>query len=57
MAYGTTNDAAKHVASPFISGANSVGEEEGDGTRVVCDHLIAETLCLKLFRPVPCDLA
>ena len=57
MPNGTTNDAAKHVATPFISGANSVGEEEGDGTRVVCDHLIAETLCLKLFRPVPCDLA
>ena len=57
MTYGTTNDAAKHVATPFISGANSVGEEEGDGARVVRNHLIAETLCLKLFRPVPCDLA
>ena len=57
MANSTTNDAAKHVATPFISGANSVGEEEGDGTRVVCDHLVAEALRLKLLRVLPCDLA
>ena len=57
MANGTTNDATKHVATPFIPGPDPIGEEEGDGSRVIRNHLVAEALRLKLFRPVSGDLA
>ena len=57
MANGTTNDAAKHVATPFISGANPVGEEEGDSTGVIRNDLIAKALRLKLLCAVAGDLA
>ena len=57
MTHRATDDAAQDVATTFVPRTNAVGEQEGDGARVVGNHLIAEALRIKLGHGVLRDLA
>ena len=57
MAHRAADDAAQDVATPLIPRSHPVGEQEGDGARVIGNHLIAEALRVKLGHRVLRDLA
>ena len=57
MAHRAADDATQDVATTFISRPHAVGEQEGDGARVIGNHLIAEALRVKLRHRVLGDLA
>ena len=57
MAHRAANDAAQDVATPLVPWSHAVGEQEGDGARVIGNHLIAEALRIKLGHGVLGDLA
>ncbi len=57
VAHGPPDDAAQHVAAPLVGGQDAVGDEEGDGPRVVGDDLVAEALRLEGVRVVAHELA
>ena len=44
VAHGAADDAAQDVAAALVGGQHAVGDEEGDGPRVVGDDLVAEAL-------------
>jgi hypothetical protein len=56
VANRTPNDAAQHIASSLIPWTYAICEQEGHRTRVVSNHLIAESLLLKRRYVVTCDL-
>jgi hypothetical protein len=56
VANSTPNDAAQHIASSLIPWTYAICEQEGHRTRVVSNHLIAESLLLKRRYVVTCDL-
>ncbi len=47
VAHGTPDDAAQHVAASLVRRHHAIGDEEGDGPRVVGDDLVAEALALE----------
>jgi hypothetical protein len=56
VANRTSNDAAQHIASPLIPWTYAIREQECHRTRVVSNHLIAESLLLKRRSVVAGDL-
>ena len=44
------HDAAQHITAPVLARQHAVGDQEGDGARVVRDHLVGEPAGLKLVR-------
>ncbi len=56
VSHGPADDAAQHVASPLVGGQDAVGDEEGDGPRVVGDDLVAEALALEGVGVMPQQL-
>ena len=51
-----THDAPQDIAATLVGRQHAVGDEEGDGTRVVGDDLVAEALGLERLRVVAQEL-
>ena len=50
MANGAADDAAQHIAAPFIAGNHAIGNQEGTGSNMIGQHAQGRSIGIRTIR-------